>query len=236
MSNSKATTAEIRARFDADVERFSNLDTGQMSTQDAPLVLEMISNAARRVTPNAKALLDLGCGAGNFSLKLSQTAPFEKITLVDLSPNMLDRAVERLTPTGAELHVKQSDIRDLDLESESHDLIVAAAVLHHLRTELEWATVFRHLHATLRPGGSLWIWDLIEHDIPGLQEEMWHRYGEYLASLKGPEYRDHVFAYIAYEDSPRSVAFQLHHLRAAGFKADLVHKHGCFAAIGAWKP
>lgn len=232
----KASVDEIRARFDGDVERFSNLDTGQMSTQDSALVLEMIASAAKRVTPDATRLLDLGCGAGNFSLKLSQVFALREVTLVDLSANMLDRAVERLRPVGAELRALQRDVRDLELAPESHDIAVAAAVLHHLRAEVEWAAVFRMLHATLRPGGSLWIWDLVEHDIPGLQAEMRDRYGAYLASLKGEAYRDHVFDYIAYEDSPRSVAFQLHHLRAAGFMADVVHKNGCFAAIAAVKP
>lgn len=232
----KASVEEIRVRFDADVERFSNLETGQMSTQDAALVLEMIAASARRVTPEAKCLLDLGCGAGNFSLKLAPLFALEKVTLVDLSANMLDRAMERLAGAGVELRAVQSDVRDLDLEPESQDIIVAAAVLHHLRAEVEWAAVFRQLFAALRTGGSLWIWDLIAHDIPGVQAEMWDRYGAYLTSLKGEAYRDHVFEYVAYEDSPRSVAFQLHHLRAAGFQADVIHKNGSFAAIAAWKP
>jgi tRNA (cmo5U34)-methyltransferase len=232
----KASVEEIRERFDNDVERFSNLNTGQMSTQDAALVLEIIAATAKRVTPDAKRLVDLGCGAGNFSLKLSSVFSLERITLVDLSANMLDRAMERLAPLGAELRPLQRDVRDLDLEPESQDVIVAAAVLHHLRAEVEWAAVFAQLFQSLRPGGSLWIWDLISHDIPGVQAEMWARYGDYLASLKGEAYRDHVYAYVEYEDSPRSVAFQLHHLRAAGFSADVIHKNGSFAAIAAWKP
>lgn len=235
MSRMKASVADIRARFDNDVDRFSNLETGQMSTQDAALVLDMIASAAKRVTPEATSLIDLGCGAGNFSLKLCQVFSFERITLVDLSANMLDRAVERLGPSGIAVHAIQSDIRDLDLPPASHDLITAAAVLHHLRAEVEWAAVFHKLYATLKPGGSLWIWDLVDHEIPGLQDEMWSRYGDYLSSLKGPEYRDKVFDYVQFEDSPRSVPFQLHHLRAAGFLADVVHKNGCFAAIGAYK-
>lgn len=229
----KATPEEIRQRFDNDVERFSNLETGQMSTQDAALVLESIAACARRTTPDARHLLDLGCGAGNFSLKLSQSFPFESVTLVDLSPNMLQRAVERLTPTGARVRSLQTDIRNLHLEPASVDLIVAAAVLHHLRTEEEWSAVFRNLYQALRPGGSLWIWDLISHDIPGVQSEMWAQYGAYLTSLKGEEYRDKVFDYIAYEDSPRSVAFQLRCLEAAGFTTDVVHKNGAFAALAA---
>ncbi|MFN0104257.1 MAG: class I SAM-dependent methyltransferase [Bryobacteraceae bacterium] len=231
----KASVDEIRERFDNDVERFSNLDTGQIATQDAALVLDLIAAAARRVTPGATRLVDLGCGAGNFSLKLAHVFPLECVTLVDLSANMLDRAMERLGPLRIETRAVQRDVRDLDLPAASQDVIVAAAVLHHLRAEVEWASVFRQLFAALRPGGSLWIWDLIAHDIPGVQAEMWERYGTYLAGLKGEEYRDKVFAYIDYEDSPRSVAFQLHHLRAAGFQADVIHKNGCFAAIGAYK-
>ncbi len=232
----KASVDEIRERFDNDVERFSNLETGQIATQDAALVLEMIAKSAQRVTPGAKRLTDLGCGAGNFSLKFSQVFPLESVTLVDLSANMLDRAVERLGALRIETRAMQCDVRDLVLEPGSQDVIVAAAVLHHLRAEVEWASVFRQLFAALRPGGSLWIWDLVSHDIPGVQAEMWARYGGYLAGMKGEEYKDKVLAYVEYEDSPRSVAFQLHHLRAAGFQADVIHKNGCFAAIGARRP
>ena len=156
--NQKASVEEIRARFDQDVERFSSLETGQMTTQDAALVLDLIASAAARVTPQAKSLVDLGCGAGNFSLKLAGQFAFSRITLVDLSANMLDRAVERLRDgaPGAQVDRRQTDIRDLQLEPASQDLIVAAAVLHHLRAEGEWQAVFAQLFQALRPGGSLW--------------------------------------------------------------------------------
>ena len=36
----KSTVQQIRARFDGDVDRFSDLETGQSATLDAPLVLE----------------------------------------------------------------------------------------------------------------------------------------------------------------------------------------------------
>lgn len=34
--SNKSTREEIRARFDNDVDRFSNLETGQQTTIDAP--------------------------------------------------------------------------------------------------------------------------------------------------------------------------------------------------------
>jgi tRNA (cmo5U34)-methyltransferase len=65
---------------------------------------------------------------------------------------------------------------------------------------------------------------------------MWQRYGEYLAALKGPEYRDQVFAYIDAEDTPRPLYWQLDLLARTGFReVDVLHKNSCFAAFGAVK-
>jgi tRNA (cmo5U34)-methyltransferase len=65
---------------------------------------------------------------------------------------------------------------------------------------------------------------------------MWQRYGEYLTALRGPEYRDHVFAYVEAEDTPRPVYWQLDLLVRTGFReVEILHKNSCFAAFGAIK-
>jgi len=71
----KSSVDDIRRRFDGDVERFSNLETGQSATIDAPLALELVTEAAAATTPGARAVLDVGCGAGNYTLKLLQRLP-----------------------------------------------------------------------------------------------------------------------------------------------------------------
>ncbi|HEX7977916.1 MAG TPA: hypothetical protein VF461_04900 [Gemmatimonadaceae bacterium] len=189
----KSSVDEIRRRFDDDVERFSNLETGQSSTIDAPLALELIVRAAAATTPAATHLLDVGAGAGNYTLKMLEALPGLDVTLIDLSRPMLDRAEE-------------------------------------------WEAVFASFFRALRPGGSLWIFDLVEHTIPAVQSIMWQRYGEYLAALRDEAYREHVFAYVEREDTPRPLVFQLDLLRRVGFAdVDVLHKNGCFAAFGAVK-
>jgi tRNA (cmo5U34)-methyltransferase len=237
MDQRKATPEEIRRRFDQDVERFSNLETGQSATVDAPLSLELIAQAAAAVNPDAAALLDIGCGAGNYTLKLMQSLPLRAVTLIDLSRPMLDRAAQRIRASGdVALTPIQCDIRAAALSEASFDVVTAAAALHHLRSEAEWSQVFSAVYRSLRHGGSFWISDLVRHDPPALQELMWRRYGEYLVSLHGSEYRDRVFAYIEAEDTPRPLAWQLDLLVRTGFRnVEVLHKNTCFAAFGAIK-
>jgi tRNA (cmo5U34)-methyltransferase len=233
----KSTVEQIRERFDNDVARFSCLETGQTATIDAPLSLELIAQSAAAVTPNAKSVLDIGCGAGNYTLRLLQEIPDLECTLVDLSKPMLDRAAERVggATQGIILRI-QADIREIKLAECTHDIVLAAAVLHHLREEVEWRAVFEMVHRWLRPGGSFWVSDLITHSNEAVQGMMWRRYADYLTSLKGEAYRDHVFAYIEQEDTPRPLSFQLDLLREVGFtQIELLHKNSCFAAYGAVK-
>jgi len=233
----KSSIEEIRDRFDRDVDRFSNLETGQTATVDAALALDLIARSAAAVTPAAGAMLDIGCGAGNFTLKVLERLPNLDCTLIDLSANMLARANARVTgATAGIVRTIQDDVRLLEMADDSFDVIVAAAVLHHLREESEWVALFRKLYRWLRPGGSLWIFDLVSHEIDAVQAIMWGRYGDYLADFKGEQYREHVFAYVDREDSPRPVLFQCELLRDAGFrKIDILHKNTCFAAFGACK-
>ncbi len=238
----KSSIAEIRHRFDNDVERFSNLETGQTATIDAPLAMDLITQGAISATPNIRRVLDIGCGAGNNTLKLREAygQDFE-VDFLDLSEPMLVRAKQRLlvahpTMSRCAINLHQTDFRQANLKDGSFDVILAAAVLHHLRDEADWEVAFRKIFRMTAPGGSVWITDLVSHETQSVQKLMWTRYGEYLATLAGDEYRDKVFAYIDKEDSPRPVTFQMELLRKVGFKhIELLHKNSCFAAFGAIK-
>ena len=105
----KSTTGEIAERFDGDVERFSNLETGQSATIDASLSMQLITEAAVRLTPNIERVLDIGCGAGNNTLKLRQVYGKRFASdLLDLSGPMLVRAQQRVGFAHVELLHKNS--------------------------------------------------------------------------------------------------------------------------------
>lgn len=147
----KSTVAEIRERFDNDVERFSNLDTGQLSTIDAKISLELITEASKRIVPDAKNLLDIGCGAGNYSLMMLTKIKDLNCTLVDLSKPMLDKAFERVSQkTKNNVITLQGDIREVELKENHYDIILAGAVLHHLRDDNDWRTTFEKIFNLLK--------------------------------------------------------------------------------------
>jgi tRNA (cmo5U34)-methyltransferase len=151
----KSTVDEIRTRFDGDVERFANLDTGQVAAIDSPLHMDLLTEAAAVTTPYAQHVLDIGCGAGNYALKLLQRLGNLEVTLVDLSQPMLDRAAQRVGEvTDAPVHTVQSDVREAGLGEQRYDIVVAAQCLHHLRAEAEWHDVFGRIFQSIRPGGS----------------------------------------------------------------------------------
>ncbi len=233
----KSTVDQIRARFDDDVERFADLKTAQSSTVDAPKVLELIAQAAAATNPAATHALDIGCGAGNYALKLLGLLPHLNVVLVDLSAPMLERAAQRIRPaTTGRTTVVQADIRALALGAARFDIITAAAVFHHLRGDDEWEAVFAKCHAALVPGGSFWIADLIDHETAPIRALMWGAYRAYLTGLRDAAYGDRVFECIDREDTPRPLLYQIDLLRRVGFRTvEILHKNSCFAAFGAIK-
>jgi tRNA (cmo5U34)-methyltransferase len=233
----KSTVEEIRERFDNEIERFSNLETGQTATVDAPLALELIADAAAAANPKATRLLDVGCGAGNYTLKLLQRLPNLDVTLIDLSLPMLTKAQERIgAVSSGKIRPIQGDMRDVELGQGVFDITVASAALHHLRTDDQWRSMFTRLYQALVPGGSLWIFDLVDYELPAVREVMKKRYAAYLDALESPEYREKVFAYVEKEDTPKPLVYQIERLREVGFKTiEVLHANSCFAAFGAIK-
>ena len=234
----KSTLKEIEKRFDNDVERFSNLDTAQATTLDARYNMDLITDCIAAIYPDKINVLDIGCGAGNYPVCLLQKIKAADVTLVDLSQPMLNKAHERVSKLAkGNVATIKGDFRTILLPENKFDVIIATAVLHHLRDDRDWETAFARLYRLLKPNGSVWVFDMVQQT----SEEMQHliftvKYGEYLADLKDENYRDHVFAYIDREDSPRPLVYQQDLLKKAGFKnVDVLHKKLCFASFVGFK-
>jgi tRNA (cmo5U34)-methyltransferase len=150
---------------------------------------------------------------------------------------MLDKALEKVSAEGSNaVTILQGDIREIDLKKNQFDIILAGAVLHHLRNDEDWGSTFKKLFSVLRPGGCLMISDLVTQDTEILNEYMWEKYGDYLEKQGGKGYRMNVLDYVAREDSPRSLNYQLALMKKCGFRhTEILHKNICFAAFAGIK-
>jgi tRNA (cmo5U34)-methyltransferase len=233
----KASLDEIRTRFDNDVKRFSDLNSGQTSFVNAKISLEIVTESAKRLVPHAINLLDIGSGAGNYTLKMLSKMPELNCTLIDLSKPMLDKAFERISKSAkGKIRIIQSDFRNVKLENDYFDIVLSGAALHHLRDDADWEKVFNRVYKSLKPKGCFIIADLIFQNNNVLTDYMFEMYAEYLNNVGGESFCIDILDKIEREDTPKSLDYQLDLMKKMGFKTvEILHKNMCFAVFGALK-
>jgi SAM-dependent methyltransferase len=107
-----------------------------------------------RQIPLCDDLLDAGCGLGLAASIASQRA--KRVTGIDLSPMMIDRARREF---GDRVTFEVADFREyLSARPAAFDCIISMAALHHV----DAATVLPLMAAALRPGGTLLIVDILD--------------------------------------------------------------------------
>ena len=233
----KSSPEVIRRNFDQQVDRFSNIKTGQTTAIDSPLCMELVSRSALLLNPDAKNIMDLGCGGGNYAVKVASLLSDVDCTLVDISANMLERAVDRVSEIiSGKVTALHGDYRELDLGENQYDVITAGTTLHHLRGDDEWELVFRKIYKALKPGGTFWINDIVVGETDEITQMMLDGWVSMLKKQVSPEEVDMYLDRYESEDTPRTLSYQLDLLKQVGFKETFVlHKHFNFAAFGARK-
>jgi SAM-dependent methyltransferase len=96
--------------------------------------------------------LEVGAGTGYFTLNLLRRGVIERATALDISAGMLERLRATADRLGLEVETVHTDAERLPFESETFDLVMGHAVLHHL-PHLE--TAFFEFERVLAPGGTL---------------------------------------------------------------------------------
>jgi ubiquinone/menaquinone biosynthesis C-methylase UbiE len=105
-------------------------------------------------------VLELGPGPGYFSVEVARSLPQGRLILVDVQPEMLEMARERLSSTGfTNVEYFAGDAVSLPLESDSVDVAFLVAVLGEVPEPL---AALHEVMRVLRPGGLL---SLTEHSI-----------------------------------------------------------------------
>jgi ubiquinone/menaquinone biosynthesis C-methylase UbiE len=101
---------------------------------------------------SGEKILDVGCGTGNFSLKLARQGC--QVTGVDLSEAMLAKARKKVSAAGREIDFYHQDIKDLKFPEATFDGVISMATVEFVE---EFEAAFAEMKRVTKPGGKILI-------------------------------------------------------------------------------
>ncbi|MER5893504.1 methyltransferase domain-containing protein [Streptomyces sp. NPDC001876] len=98
-----------------------------------------------------QAVLDVGCGPGTITADLAALVAPGRVTAVDTSRDILDRAAATATERGLDnIEFATADVHALDFPDDSFDVVHAHQVLQHVGDPVQ---ALREMRRVCRPGG-----------------------------------------------------------------------------------
>ena len=150
-------------------ETFFGREAGSWEALRAEMFgLEYLLPVAMQLMRPNLVVADLGCGTGEWLLRLAPAAA--KVIGIDREEAMLDLARVR-TAQAQNVDLKTGGLDSLPLESQSVDLALCSLVLHHVP---DLGAAFREIHRVLNETGRLIIVDMLAHQRHEYKTSMGH--------------------------------------------------------------
>lgn len=102
------------------------------------------------------SILDIGCGTGNTTIQLAQVFPGARLSCLDGSRQMLDRARQKLDSRGVDFHAVDlaREGWDKPLADHAFDAAISVLVLEHLPFDA-YKVFLKSVQRILKPGAPL---------------------------------------------------------------------------------
>lgn len=153
---SKPAPEQLKARSKAAFDEQAPIYDEGMQGDHARALYSCILEEARRAMEGipVPSVLDVGCGTGVLSERLLGAFPSCRLTGVDLSPAMVERARARLA---GRAEVREADAEHLPFHDGAFDLVVCNDSFHHYPDPDRAAF---QMWRVLRKGGALVLGDV----------------------------------------------------------------------------
>jgi tRNA (cmo5U34)-methyltransferase len=180
------------------------------------------------------AVLDVGAGTGLMSAFLLEKFPGARLTLMDISENMLEMARQRFAARPETRYVT-CDYSCSELGGP-YDIICSALSIHHLETE-DKRQLFSRIYSALKPGGIFVNADQADGETLYFRERYLEYWNEFLKS--GPMTEAQHAEILKRRDTldkNEKLSTQLGWLNDAGFSdVDVVYRNRTFIVTVARK-
>ena len=173
------------------------------------------------------AILDVGAGTGLLSAFLLEKFPDARLTLMDISENMLDEAKKRFAMRPDTEYVI-CDYSRSELGGP-YDLVCSALSIHHLSPE-DKHRLFKRICMALKPGGMFVNADQADGETPYFRQRYLDYWNDFL--LSGPMTEAQHAEILKRRDTldrNEKLSVQLSWLKETGFAdVDIVYKNRTF--------
>lgn len=195
----------------------------------------MLSEAAAAAASIAPArVVDLGSGTGALSAAVLEWRQVEHVELLDVDPEMMNRARARLRKHGVRVAFTLGSYYD---PLPACDAFVACISLHHVRTLEEKTQLFGRAYDALRPGGLLANADCTMPIDPVERQGQYESWAAHMMRY-GIDEQDawQHFKEWAVEDTYLPIEQEIDALKAVGFAVDVVWRLPPMGVVVARKP
>jgi SAM-dependent methyltransferase len=150
-------------RLVANLRRYSAPSASLYDAVTAPLLGRFFMRVAgdlAELAPRAR-VLEVGSGPGRLAATIAKTAPGVRVTGVDITPEMVQRASVLAARSGVADRVTFAvgDVAALAFDDASFDVVVSTLSAHHWPDP---AAALGEIYRVLRPGGVARIYDLVD--------------------------------------------------------------------------
>jgi len=174
-------------------------------------------------------ILDLGAGTGLFSGMVLQKFPHARMTLVDISDKMLEKARERFGDSDRVRYVT-GDYALMDFP-QTYDVVISSLSIHHLTHEAK-KQLFVNVHRILKDGGIFVNADQIKGNTPETDRYFRRRWLEYIHASGLTQAEIEASIERRKVDINATLADQIRWMEEAGFKeVDCMYKYMDFGVF-----
>jgi tRNA (cmo5U34)-methyltransferase len=180
-------------------------------------------------------VLDLGAGTGIISAMIAAAFPKSRLTLFDVTPEMLTIARARLKPLGKRVRFVTADFASAS-QSQTWDTVVSALAIHHLPDSGK-RHLFSDVFKYLTPGGAFINADQVAGDTAANDRHSREQWMKRAHESKVTQRDLEAALERMKQDLPATVGQQLSWMREAGFiDVACSYRNLIFAVLSGVKP
>jgi len=156
---------DLETRLESEIEfhnkKFGDRTSSTVHIYDLPKVAYRFYRGHIADLVKGKRVLEYGCGEDTYAMKLVKWGASEVVS-IDISDVAVEKLAKRVEENGLSERIttRTMNAEDLDFESDSFDVIVGRAILHHLDLEKSYESIAR----VLKPEGHAIFLEPLGHN------------------------------------------------------------------------